>query len=617
MLRSLLLLLLVSLVLPTVAAADDSLVRGAFGSGTLLASSTRAPAPPCATPPATPESVARAVRADRSGRVRDLHQRRPRPALRHRRDRAAAGRLGVPALGAAEQPLRGGDEPGVHVPDPRDRLRRHRRALHGQRAGAVPADRGVRGPARADGRAHRRPARRRDRVRRRPAGGVRVHDRRERGGADLPLPARRRAARRPARARTRSRGVPDGLHRFCVTATDASGRPSEVPACRAWRQETTPAVELLARPPVATAATAAAFTYTLQQGRTSGRRRDVELRVPARRRRRSRRARTRGSASKGSVTDGTQFAVRTPLPRRRRRACSAPPRRTSGASTRPPRRRRSPPARPTARRSWTSPRPSPSSADEPAAFACAVDGGAPLPCASPFTTPPLSAGAHTVAIAATDAVGNVDPTPATRHVHARHGPRDAARRRSRRGPEALDCDDRDAGVRPGALEVPGNGSTRTATACSRRSRASPSIISASGTRDGQGHPLHAAAGHGRARRRQGGVALLGPQRACPFERRSLRVSEGRGPTARGAAVSFGVGATVEVRVTAPDMIGKVRRMRIVARQVPARPGPLLEPTSTRSAALQRPSDETPVCAVFEVAIILFMVVFAGRSCCAR
>ena len=57
MLRSLLLLLLVSLVLPTVAAADDALVRGAFGSGTLLASSSRAPAPPCSTPPATPESV--------------------------------------------------------------------------------------------------------------------------------------------------------------------------------------------------------------------------------------------------------------------------------------------------------------------------------------------------------------------------------------------------------------------------------------------------------------------------------------------------------------------------------------------------------------------------------
>ncbi|MBY5164137.1 carbohydrate binding domain-containing protein [Salsipaludibacter albus] len=54
------------------------------------------------------------------------------------------------------------------------------------------------------------------------------------------------------------------------------------------------------------------------------------------------------------------------------------------------------------------------SADEAATFACRLDDGAWAPCTSPVTLDGLSVGTHTFAVAATDASGNVDATPASR-----------------------------------------------------------------------------------------------------------------------------------------------------------------------------------------------------------
>jgi hypothetical protein len=51
-------------------------------------------------------------------------------------------------------------------------------------------------------------------------------------------------------------------------------------------------------------------------------------------------------------------------------------------------------------------------ATETATFVCSVDGGAAVPCASPFALTGLADGAHNVLVAATDAAGNTDPTPA-------------------------------------------------------------------------------------------------------------------------------------------------------------------------------------------------------------
>ena len=47
-------------------------------------------------------------------------------------------------------------------------------------------------------------------------------------------------------------------------------------------------------------------------------------------------------------------------------------------------------------------------------FACAVDGAAPAPCASPHTVAALVAGAHGFSVVAIDPFGNADPTPAAR-----------------------------------------------------------------------------------------------------------------------------------------------------------------------------------------------------------
>lgn len=52
------------------------------------------------------------------------------------------------------------------------------------------------------------------------------------------------------------------------------------------------------------------------------------------------------------------------------------------------------------------------SADEPATFRCRLDAAPAEPCASPYAPPALEPGRHTLEVAAVDAAGNADPTPA-------------------------------------------------------------------------------------------------------------------------------------------------------------------------------------------------------------
>ena len=61
------------------------------------------------------------------------------------------------------------------------------------------------------------------------------------------------------------------------------------------------------------------------------------------------------------------------------------------------------------------------SANEPASFTCSLDGAAYTSCDSPTRYSDLDPGWHTFAVRATDAAGNVDPSPAETRWHARDG----------------------------------------------------------------------------------------------------------------------------------------------------------------------------------------------------
>jgi hypothetical protein len=61
------------------------------------------------------------------------------------------------------------------------------------------------------------------------------------------------------------------------------------------------------------------------------------------------------------------------------------------------------------------------SADEAASFLCSIDGGSWTSCTSPTSYSDLGSGWHTFAVVATDAAGNVDPTPAQTSWHVKGG----------------------------------------------------------------------------------------------------------------------------------------------------------------------------------------------------
>ncbi len=60
-------------------------------------------------------------------------------------------------------------------------------------------------------------------------------------------------------------------------------------------------------------------------------------------------------------------------------------------------------------------------ADEPATFACSLDGAGYAPCGTVVRYVDLAAGWHTLAVRATDLAGNTDPTPAETTWHAAKG----------------------------------------------------------------------------------------------------------------------------------------------------------------------------------------------------
>jgi hypothetical protein len=201
-----------------------------------------------------------------------------------------------------------------------------------------------------------------------------------------------------------SRALADGPHGFVVRAVDPAGNSDDTPAEQRWTIDTVaPDTALTGRPPLADNSINVRFDFTATEENVT-----FECRVDSG----DFVACTTGSTF-GPLGDGPHsFAVRA-----LDRAGNVDPSPAAYAWTintaMPDTQIVSGPegqvASTTATFSFVSP-----DAGAGATFTCSLDGGAELPCASPTTFQNLAERVHSFTVRVRDAVGNVDPTPATR-----------------------------------------------------------------------------------------------------------------------------------------------------------------------------------------------------------
>jgi hypothetical protein len=146
-----------------------------------------------------------------------------------------------------------------------------------------------------------------------------------------------------------------------------------------------------------------------------------------------------------------------------------------------------------------------------------------------------------------------------------------------------DCDDGSAVRRPGARDVPGNGVDEDCSGADARLTVVPARVAFNFAAFRNG----AEARRLRVRDvpRGGRVVVVCESRGCGFRRRAARVSRAGGANLMRllAGRRLPAGLVFEVRVTAPEHIGKVTRFRVRAGKLPR----------TRSLCL-RPGDSTAV-----------------------
>jgi hypothetical protein len=188
---------------------------------------------------------------------------------------------------------------------------------------------------------------------------------------------------------------------------------------------------------------------------------------------------------------------------------------------------------------------------------------------------------------AIDAVGNVDPTPAARTFTIITGLATLVDADHDGFPAGLDCDERAAAVHPGAREVPGN---RIDENCDGLLAPFPPItatVSSGGRSDERATTFTRLVVTGAPAGAKVQLRCTAPKRACPFSRRTLGADRGRA----NALATLGrrqrripVGAMIEVRVTAPAMIGKVVRFPIVKAKFPRGQTSCLDPGAPKPRA---------------------------------
>jgi hypothetical protein len=203
------------------------------------------------------------------------------------------------------------------------------------------------------------------------------------------------------------------------------------------------------------------------------------------------------------------------------------------------------------------------SSEDPASFVCSVDGAPAAPCASPFTTPPLPGGTHTVTVAAVDDVGNADPTPATVTFIIKVGLATLVDADRDGFPESLDCNDRAAHIRPGAPEVPGNKVDENCDGVLAPFPRAAAVLTAGGKATATKTTFRSFVITGITAGAK--VELRCSGGSCPFKQRTLKVRKHRATAKR---FSVKPGTTVDVWVTAPRTIGKVMRLPIVRDRFP-------------------------------------------------
>jgi hypothetical protein len=198
--------------------------------------------------------------------------------------------------------------------------------------------------------------------------------------------------------------IGDGAHSFAVRAHDRAGNVDASPAIRAWLTDTsTPDTEITGGPMNTSGSTTATFTFSSPDaggGATFECALDSLVFLPC-----------SSPDTLSNLTQGThtfQVRVRDAVGN----ADPSPASRTWIVDLSPPDTMIT--SGPTGTVSATSAAFTFTSNEANVTFNCSVDGGAMAACTSPYSAMSMGQGSHTFSVAATDAAGHVDPTPATR-----------------------------------------------------------------------------------------------------------------------------------------------------------------------------------------------------------
>jgi Putative metal-binding motif len=258
-----------------------------------------------------------------------------------------------------------------------------------------------------------------------------------------------------------------------------------------------------------------------------------------------------------------------------------------------------------------------------ATFQCRIDAEAFAPCTSPHSRTGLANGDHTFQVRAVDAAGNPDPSPASRtwNVNSLDADRDGHNRpqdcddgnaaihpgavevvddgidqdckdgdlvnldRDGDGiPRPADCDDANAAIRPGAFDVPEDGVIQDCDGTDARWQMPNSTLSyLFGFKGKRARAVRLEVGRVPAGGKVQVRCVGGRKKGCKFKQRSVAVrNQGAKLLKVVRKLRLKPGAVLEVRVSAPGMATKVSRFTIRKRpRQPRLKSGCLKPGATR------------------------------------